>query len=638
MASFRPVWKMIGASALLLLGGDTFASDTVVAGIADRMTHEALAAGAAGDVDVRDDLLDQALRVAPDHAPAHWARGEMLRDGEWISIGAIQEKARADTRQQEYQAHKAEATTPAAHLELAKWCDRHSLTDEARYHWLSVLSADPQHKDALRALDCTWVNGQLVTRSMAADLKAERRARREAEGVWRVRIAGWDRALASGGDVADRALADVEATVDESAIPEFEKLAATLGDRSDRQQQRTVQLCESYLMALGRLPSYEATSSLTRFAVLANNESLRSLAAEGLQSRPDYEYVPALIEGLASKLESRFSFSASPQGVVSYDHEIVEETQEGERIAELSRTGGAIVRFGERQSMQSVAAGYARGQRVAAADASRYMAEAANIEQQVAWANQQRSDLNGRIIRVLETTTGQSLGDDPAAWREYWSGHNGVEFDDSAKPSVTRFASMEVRDLYVPSQRSLLPTSGGPPSGTTTRPPPEPEPFRAPYAGWRPPVRCECFAEGTLVWTKTGMQEIETLGEGDLVLTMDEQTGERSFRPVLRTTLRPPGPMMHLEASNYQIVCTPGHPFWVEGTGWRMAKELSEGDRITTATGAPLELRSVASAEQDQQAFNLVVEGNNNYFVGQDGLLSHDNTERRPELARAAQR
>jgi hypothetical protein len=96
--------------------------------------------------------------------------------------------------------------------------------------------------------------------------------------------------------------------------------------------------------------------------------------------------------------------------------------------------------------------------------------------------------------------------------------------------------------------------------------------------------------------------------------------------------------MMHLQASDHQIVCTLGHPFWVEGAGWRMAKELSVGDRITTATGTPMELRAVESANMDQEAFNLVVEGNSNYFVGQDGLLAHDNTQRRPELARAAQR
>jgi hypothetical protein len=591
---------MVIAFALLLFAGNAVASDTVVAGVAERMTQEALAAGAAGELELRDDLLDQALRVAPDHAPAHWARGEMLQGGEWKSISAIQKEARTDKHQQEYETLKAGATTPAAHLELAKWCDRNSLADEARYHWLSVLSADPKNKDALRALDCTWFNGQLVSRSMAADLKAERRTRREAEGAWRARIAGWDRALTSAGDAADRALADVAATVDETAIPEFEKLAINTRKAGASQAGRNARLCKAYVEGLERLPSYQASLALARVAVLADEVAVRDAAIETLKQRPTYEVLPVLFTGLTPVIQTRYDFSRNETGLIQYTHEMVAEAADADYVVARSTTYAAPVLFTEGANARGVQRRMNHSARSTYAAAQQMVGEAQRLEVMAAAANADRQQLNSRIVDVLRALTGKDYSDNPQHWWDYWREENG--YDDYRETITYRVVEKYYRPQYV----------------TEYTP--------------------SCFAAGTLVWTKTGMKEIQSLGVGDLVLTMDEQTGERSFRPVLRTTLRPPSPMMHLQASDHEIVCTPGHPFWVEGSGWRMAKELSEGDRITTAAGAPLELRSVESANLDQEAFNLVVEGNNNYFVGQDGLLAHDNTQRRPELARAAQR
>ncbi|WP_442482921.1 polymorphic toxin-type HINT domain-containing protein [Aeoliella sp. SH292] len=585
------------------------AGDNVASGIAERMTREALAAGAAGETELREDLLDQALRVAPDHAPARWAKGQIEQDGEWKSIGVVQEEARANTRRDEYQAMKSQAPEgSAAQLELAKWCQRNNLADEARYHWLNVLTADPQNKDALRALDSDWFEGRLLPRDEVADLKLDQRERRKAEGTWRARIAGWDRAIKSGGDEAERALADVEATVDESAIPEFEKLAINTRKRGPGQASRNAQLCEAYVSALERLPSYEASLSLARLAVLADDSTLQLAAMETLKQRPTYEVLPMLFTGLTPVIESRFDITRSENGLIQYTHEMVAEGADVDYVAETSTTVAAPVVVIEGASAQAVQRALNRSEMRQYTAAQQMAREAQRLEEMAASANATREQLNGRIVAVLRTLTGKDYSDNPREWWDYWREENGY---DEYRETVAYRAdqSYDLTEIVAPP----IQTGGG-------------------GGGY------ECFAAGTLVWTKTGMQEIETLRAGDIVLTMDEQTGERSFRPVLRTTLRPPGPMMHLATSNYQIVCTPGHPFWVEGTGWRMAKELSVGDRITTATGAPLELRAVASAEEEQQAFNLVVEGNNNYFVGQDGLLSHDNTQRRPELARAAQR
>lgn len=580
------------------------ASDKIATGLAERMTREALAAGAAGETELREDLLDQALRIAPDHAPARWAKGQIEQNGEWKSIGTVQEEARSHGRRDEYEARKSQVPADvASQLDLAKWCERNNLADEARYHWLNVLAADAQNKDALRALDSAWFDGQLLPRDEVASRKIERRERRRAEGAWRARIAGWERALGSGGDQADRALVDIEATVDESAIPEFEKLAIRNRTRGPGEASRNLQLCTAFVSALERLPSYEASVSLARLAVLAEDESLQQRAMETLKARPTYEVLPVLFTGLTPMIQSRFDITRSEDGLLQYTHEMVAEAADADYVAETSTTVNAPVFVMEGAGEQDIVRAMNRAEQRSRTAAGQMAREAQRLEELAATSNADRQQLNSRIVAVLRTLTGKDYSDNPREWWDYWQEENG--YDPYRKTVAYRTdQSYDYTEVVTP---RLTPS-------------------------------CECFAAGTLVWTKTGMQEIDTLREGDLVLTMDEQTGERSFRPVLRTTLRPPGPMMHLATSNYQIVCTPGHPFWVEGTGWRMAKELSIGDHITTATGAPLELRAVASAEEDQQAFNLVVEGNNNYFVGQDGLLSHDNSQRRPELARAAQR
>ena len=80
-----------------------------------------------------------------------------------------------------------------------------------------------------------------------------------------------------------------------------------------------------------------------------------------------------------------------------------------------------------------------------------------------------------------------------------------------------------------------------------------------------------------------------------------------------------------------EIVTTLGHPLWVVGKGWRMAKNLRTGDRLHGVTGAA-PINSITQAAEDQ-AFNLVVADFDTYFVGQDGLLAHDSTLRRPTAA-----
>jgi len=127
------------------------------------------------------------------------------------------------------------------------------------------------------------------------------------------------------------------------------------------------------------------------------------------------------------------------------------------------------------------------------------------------------------------------------------------------------------------------------------------------------------------------VRPIETIEPGDLVLAEDVKSGELKYQPVVARTVRPPGPIVKLSIEDEQILATKGHPFWITGAGWRMAKEVTKGELLHGISGSTA-ICKIESAE-DAEAYNLVVADMNTYFVGTHGILVHDNTPRQPTRA-----
>ena len=144
--------------------------------------------------------------------------------------------------------------------------------------------------------------------------------------------------------------------------------------------------------------------------------------------------------------------------------------------------------------------------------------------------------------------------------------------------------------------------------------------------------KSSCFRAGTPVRTQTGQAPIESIVAGDRVLSQDQETGELAYKVVLRTTLRPPAKVAQVAAAGELIVATLGHPFWVSGHGWKMARQLQPGELIHSLGGA-VRVEKVELLEKEEPAYNLVVDDFNTYFVGQAGLLVHDNEFRKPTRA-----
>jgi hypothetical protein len=214
------------------------------------------------------------------------------------------------------------------------------------------------------------------------------------------------------------------------------------------------------------------------------------------------------------------------------------------------------------------------------------------------------------VIQILAGATGEKF-ETPRAWWDWWREHN--EYYASDERPVDRRYYSDTDSYY-----------SGSPSYSVTYPPPPPPP---------PGARriTSCFSKGTPVWTKTGQRAIETLELGDLVLAQDIETGELDYRPVIARTVRPPSEIVTISMAGEEVRTTLGHPFWVAGVGWRMAKQLDDGTILHGVTGSP-RVKSIEKSGQEE-AYNLVVADFNTYFVGESGVLVHDNTPRKPTRA-----
>jgi hypothetical protein len=144
-------------------------------------------------------------------------------------------------------------------------------------------------------------------------------------------------------------------------------------------------------------------------------------------------------------------------------------------------------------------------------------------------------------------------------------------------------------------------------------------------------VGMECFAAGTPVESLTGPMPIEKLQIGDRVLAQNAETGELAYKLVLGMTIRPPAETVLVTTSHGTIRASRGHPFWIVGKGWRMAKELQVGDHLHSLKGS-VEVTAI-TAQPNEKVYNLTVADVGTYFVGEGKVLVHDNTPRVPSRA-----
>ena len=208
--------------------------------------------------------------------------------------------------------------------------------------------------------------------------------------------------------------------------------------------------------------------------------------------------------------------------------------------------------------------------------------------------NRQFERTNERICETLGDVTSQELKAEPHEWWKWWN-----EFTETValgeKPLDVIYAEQNVAML----------------SSAT--------------------FHCSCLVAGTLIWTDRGAVAVEKMQVGDRVLAQIPETGELTYKLVLRTTVREHSGTITIGLpGGKQIVASGGHPFWVAGPGWVNARHLKAGMLLHGVDGAA-EIESVEIDDAaNQTVYNLVVEDFHDYFAGAGHLLLHDITPRGP--------
>ncbi len=216
-------------------------------------------------------------------------------------------------------------------------------------------------------------------------------------------------------------------------------------------------------------------------------------------------------------------------------------------------------------------------------------------------------NLNRRIRQILKDVAGVDPGNDRSAWTKWLVDLFGYAASPQ-KASADQTTVIEQVPLeYVPQAPPLSMTSS------------------LLGVSWHH----SCFAAGTLVRTLDGPRRIETIAAGDQVLNQDPTSGELRYRAVVTAFHNPPNGTYRIQLdSGEAIVATGIHRFWKAGKGWTMARDLKPGDVLRTLGG----VATVQSVDPDrvQPVFNLEVAEGQSFFVGESGVLAHDNSTIHP--------
>jgi RHS repeat-associated protein len=149
-------------------------------------------------------------------------------------------------------------------------------------------------------------------------------------------------------------------------------------------------------------------------------------------------------------------------------------------------------------------------------------------------------------------------------------------------------------------------------------------------AGLATGVRTGCFVAGTPVWTAEGLKPIELVEQGEWVLSSsDEGGGPPTWRQVSETLPKPASEVMSLGLQDDRghtdsLGVTPEHPFWVDRIGWATAGSLQPGDRVWSLERGWLDVISVRLQSRLQRVYNLEVDEDRTYAVGQLAAWVHN--------------
>lgn len=615
----------------------------------------------------RDKHLALAVLNNPDHAMARGLLGMVKYNGRWSRPDDVTRKVEADAARSAAIATYLDrrARTPQTADEqwkLAVWCEENGLKDESIAHLHAVLRADPNREAAWKRLGYKKVRHQWVNEAELAAAKEAAALQKQANHQWKPKLEGYRKGLESAEAErrakAEEALAEIR---DPRAVPSvWSVFVSGQGPESHRIAVRL----------LGQIDSASASRALAFLAVSSPSVEGRRAATETLKRRDlrefadllialirdpiEYEVTPVGGQGTTGTLsikgkEKNVRRLYTPPPVPMLNPALFDQIgfdDNGQLVARrhfvnttsyfpigsvaaaallqrapiLSTPTGSTTTDGAQPPTTTRAPVSIDRQPVVIADAYRYiqyplgqmlaqaqMANAAARQQlnldvaEIESYNTRVRATNDRVLPVLKEVAGTDLGPDVEAWNRWFVDQIGM----STQAQISQETPTVIENVPI----AFQPQAPNPVVVT-----------QAVLLG----RRHSCFGAGTPVRTLQGLQPIESIKVGDVVLTQDVKTGALLYQAVVQVYQNPPNTTLRLTIGDDAIVATPIHRFWKAGHGWVMARDIKPGDEIRTVGGRATV--SAVDSDQSQPVFNLRVANHADFFVGNVSVLVHDNS------------
>jgi tetratricopeptide (TPR) repeat protein len=574
--------------------------------------------------------LALAVLYDPSHALARGLLGMVSYQGKWGRPDVVGPQVQNDPAYRdairEYLDRRARTANKAdAQLKLAAWCEQKGLKTQAVTHYEQVIQLDPTRDAAWKHLGFRKQGNRWVKPDQAAAAKQEAERQKQADKHWRPILEKLRDDLRSK-DASRQARAEQQLTEisDPRAVPMIWALYI-LGSEASQ---------IAAISMLSQIDGPAAANALAALAIFSPRAEVQRRASESLGRRDLRDILTRLI-GLIRK---PFKYQVRPvSGPGSTGVLFVEgEKFNVQRIYQSMPINPSLMPAGaqslstavntlgslgppqttplmmENQLRFPVSAvdpfDYLATQVRSSALSSRDVQTGINQLEQVRQANAtlqqglaqdvlaieavnaQITQINSRVLPIVEAASGQKLGAEPDKWKGWWTDQLGYAFQASQptfKPTFTDFVEA---------------------------------------SSWS--ASLECFGQGTLVHAAGGPRSIETIQAGDRVLTQNTSSGVLSYQPVMAVHRTRTAATIRIDVDGETIVATGIHRFWKAGKGWTMGRDLKPGDRLRM----PGNVVQVHSVEQDknQTVYNLDVAENRDFFVGRHGVLVHDSNFVKP--------
>lgn len=142
-----------------------------------------------------------------------------------------------------------------------------------------------------------------------------------------------------------------------------------------------------------------------------------------------------------------------------------------------------------------------------------------------------------------------------------------------------------------------------------------------------------CFVKGTKILTSTGYKNIEDIKVGDIVKSLNLETGKVEYKPVyIKYVFDDLTQDLYTLKVNWETIKVTGaHNFFVKNSNnniiAKAAKDLKIGDLIMDENGQTYPITEISYKKSNDVVYNFAVSDNHNYFVGEKGYLVHNQDE-----------